>query len=257
MKWSVTNRAFRVGLSVFSLVLTLPAAAQDSLQHALVADTLQPAVVHDTVYRYVLMPVPIATSGTSASVQKAGRYEQIHSRRMRYWAKLLPDQATLQYAGSIGLLSIGPGWHYGRNDHWETDLLFGFLPRYQADHAKFTFTVKERYVPWHCRLSSCYVLQPLTAGFFFNTISSDDFWRKQPDKYPSNYYWFSTRIRTNIFLGQRIRYDIPSAYRRLHSSVSAYYEISTCDLYVLSKIHNREYPWRYVFSLAFGLKWEM
>ncbi len=185
------------------------------------------------------------------------RYIKNKEKAYKHWMRLIPNQFTMQYAGSIGLLSVGFGWHYGHNDHWETDLLLGFVPRYHSGVAHATYTIKERYIPWHCRLSSRWTLQPLTAGLFFNTISGNDFWRKLPDKYPKKYYGFSTKVRSNIFLGQRLRYRIPSRRRVFHSAVNIYYELSSCDLYIVSKAVNKSYPWRETLSLAFGMRWEM
>ncbi len=185
------------------------------------------------------------------------RYIRHRQRVAEGWMRIIPNQFTLQYAGSIGLASVGIGWHYGRGKHWETEMLVGFVPRYHARHAHYTFTLKERYVPWHCRLSSRWTLQPLTAGLFFNTISGGEFWRREPDKYPKRYYGFSSKIRSNVFLGQRIRYAVPSRHRVFHSAVSAYYELSSCDLYIVSKATNKSYPWDRTLSLAFGLCWEL
>ncbi len=185
------------------------------------------------------------------------RYVRHRQRVATNWMRIIPNQFTLQYAGSIGAASVGIGWHYGRARHWETEMLVGFVPRYHARHAHYTFTLKERYVPWHCRLSSRWTLQPLTAGLFFNTISGGEFWRREPDKYPKRYYGFSSKIRTNVFLGQRIRYAVPSRRRVFHSAISAYYELSSCDLYIVSKATNKSYPWSRTLSLAFGLCWEL
>lgn len=191
------------------------------------------------------------------SAAKKSFYERHRERTLRGWANLIPTQFTLQYAGSIGLLNLGIGWHYGRHDNWETELLVGFVPRYHSGEAHTTFTIKERYVPWHCRISSRWTIMPLTTGIFFNTISGDDFWKKQPEKYPKKYYGFSTKVRTHIFLGQRFRYQIPRRKRLIHQAISAYYEISTCDLYIVSKATNKEYPWSQTLSLAFGLTFEL
>lgn len=185
------------------------------------------------------------------------RYERNRRKRIRGWAKLIPNQSCLQYAGSIGLLSAGLGWHYGRGEHWETELLVGFLPRYKTEGAKSTFTLKQRYVPWHCVLGSRWMIEPLTTGLFFNTISGDDFWKNQPDRYPKDYYGFSTKVRTNIFVGQRLRYNIPHSRRIFLQALSLYYEISTCDLYLISKVTNKHYPWSKTLSLAIGLRCEM
>ena len=140
----------------------------------------------------------------------------------------------------------------------ETELLVGFVPRFHSGKAHTSFTLKQRYVPWHCPLSRHrWVLEPLTVGLFFNTISGDDFWANQPDRYPKKYYGFSTKVRSHIYLGQRLRFNIPTRHRRSHKAVSFYYEISSCDLYIVSKATNKEFPWSETLSLALGLRWEM
>lgn len=189
--------------------------------------------------------------------QALPKYQQRIQNMERRWMKLLPNQFTMQYAGSIGLMSAGIGWHYGRSDHWETDFLIGVVPKYHSSGAKATFTIKQRYVPWHCRISSRWTLRPLTTGVFFNTISGDDFWRDLPDKYPRKYYIFPTKVRTNVFFGQQMRYKIPGRHRKLHSAVTFYYELSSCDLYIVSKAVNSSFPWSQTLSLAFGVKWEL
>ncbi len=136
-------------------------------------------------------------------------------------------------------------------------MLIGFVPRYHSERTKTTFTLKQRYVPWHCQLNSRWTIQPLTTGIGFNTVSGDDFWKNLPDRYPHQYYGFSTKVRIHLFLGQRLRYAIPYRHRLLNQAVSLYYELSTCDLYLISKITNRHFPWKETLSLAFGLRGEM
>lgn len=211
----------------------------------------------------VAVALALCAASTTASAQSATdstaatRYEKHRSNYESRWSKLIPNQFTLQYAGSIGAVSAGAGWHYGKNLHWETDLLVGFLPKYHSRSAHATFTVKERYVPWHCQLNERFTVEPLTAGAFFSTISGEDFWRNQPSRYPKRYYGLPTKLRTNIFVGQRLRFHIPSHKRVLHQSVSVYYEISTCDIYLLSKATNKSYPWSKTLSLAIGVKWDL
>lgn len=190
-------------------------------------------------------------------IEKLSRYDKNRQQLMKRWKRLIPTQASLQYAGSIGLMSAGWGWHYGKGQHWETDILIGVVPRYHTEKFHTTFTIKQRYVPWHCMVSHRWTIEPLTVGVFFNTISGDDFWRSLPDKYPKHYYGFSTKVRANIFLGQRLRYNIPRSKRLAHQAVSFYYELSSCDLYIVSKATNKEYPWQETLSLALGLRWEM
>lgn len=246
-----TNGVLRMrGLLPFALVLLMavPMKAAEVRDDSI-------ATQHDSIVTVVEKDTSTVTEATSEPPKS--KYERVQERRLKGWDKLIPNQGGIQFAGSIGLINLSVGWHYGRNDHWETDLLFGFVPKYHSESAHFTFTVKERYVPWHCDVHPNWTIEPLTAGIFFNTITGPDFWSRQPDRYPKNYYWFSTRIRTNIFLGQRLRFNIPPNKRIAHQSLSVYYEISTCDLYVCSKVNNKDFPLREMLSLAFGLRWEM
>lgn len=202
--------------------------------------------------------VEVAACSADSLSREKSRYERNRERAVAAWTRLIPNQTTLQYAGSIGMFNVGLGWHYGRGEHWETELLVGFVPRFHSGKAHTSLTLKQRYVPWHCPLSRHrWVLEPLTAGLFFNTISGDDFWARQPDRYPKKYYGFSTKVRTHIYLGQRLRFNIPTRHRRSHKAVSFYYEISSCDLYIVSKATNKEFPWSETLSLALGLRWEM
>lgn len=151
---------------------------------------------------------------------------------------MIPTHTKIQYAGGMGLLSWGIGWDYGKRGQWETDLLLGFIPRYSSRHFKMTMTLKQNFIPWSVYLGKDFSLEPLTCGLYFNTVFSDDFWTEEPDRYPHGYYGFSNRIRTHIFLGQRIRFDVPEKYRKFSKSITAFYEISSCDFYLVSAFTN-------------------
>ena len=153
------------------------------------------------------------------------KYDKRVHRYRRAWEALIPTHTKLQYAGGMGLLSWGIGWDYGKRGQWETDLLLGFIPRYSSKH--------------------------------FNTVFSDDFWTSEPERYPRGYYGFSTRIRTHIFLGQRVRFDVPEKYRKFSKSITAFYEISTCDLYVVSAFNNSYLKPDDYLRLSFGLKFQI
>ena len=90
------------------------------------------------------------------------------------------------------------------------------------------------------------------TGLYMNTVLSDDFWVKEPKRYPNNYYKFSTRVRFHIFTGQRIAFDLGphSPFRR----ITAFYELSTCDLYVISSATNKYVRTWDILSLSFGVK---
>ncbi len=168
------------------------------------------------------------------------------------WEKLIPQYYKLQYAGSIGFLSAGIGWSYCK-ERLETDLLWGIVPQYDDSRSKLTFTIRQQYIPFHIILGDTrWSFEPLTASFFMNTILDGRFWEEEPKgKYPSSYYNFSTKVRFNLGVGQQITLDLPTKY---HKSVSFYYQLSSCDLYVVSYATNKYLKLKDILSLAFGVK---
>lgn len=179
-------------------------------------------------------------------------------KRMRNrWNSLIPSQIIIQNAGNMGVLSAGIGWNYGKGKKWETHLLLGFIPKHQTSRAKLTMTIKENFIPWNIDLKKGWSLNPLTASLYVNTVYGSEFWKSQPGRYPDGYYEFmSTRFRLNIALGQRITFLIPQNKRRHHKSISLFYEISSCDLYIRSKIQDRSVSLNDILGLSLGIKFQ-
>ena len=151
------------------------------------------------------------------------------------------------------MFSFGGGWDYYRG-HWETDFLVGFVPSDGYGDAHATFTLKQNYYPWNIDVKGTrFSFEPLACGVYVNTIFGEDFWTRQPDKYPDGYYWFSTRIRTHIFLGERATIKLDPWKLPIHS-VTLFYELSTCDLYLINAIKNSALKPSDYLSLSFGVK---
>ena len=74
--------------------------------------------------------------------------------------------------------------------------------------------------------------------------------------FPKGYYGFSSKVRIHIYMGQRLTYDIDPQRRFLAKSVTFFYEISTCDLYLVSAVQNSYLRPRDYLSLSFGLKFQ-
>lgn len=184
-------------------------------------------------------------------------YDRRVEKYQNQWMKLIPTHTKIQYAGGMGLVSIGAGWDYGTNNQWETDVILGFLPKYSTKDNKLVLTLKQNYIPWNIPLNKNFSLEPLTTGLYVTTILNGDFWVSEPDKYPNSYYSFSTKLRFNIYLGQRIRFNIPQDKRFFAKSVTAFYEISTNDLYIGSAIPNSYLKPIDYLKLSFGLKFQL
>ena len=193
---------------------------------------------------------------THHRVEVISPYKKRVATYQQLWESLIPAYSKIQYAGGMGLINFGLGWSYGKNHQWETDVFLGFIPRYSSDNSKITMTLKQNFIPWKKELGTRWTFEPLTCGLYFNTVFSDEFWTKEPDRYPQGYYGFSTRVRTHVFVGQRLRFNIPDKKRFFSRSITAFYEISTCDLYVSSAFTNHLYPDDYL-RLSFGLKFDI
>lgn len=194
--------------------------------------------------------------GYATSIDETNRYKKRVEGYRNMWESLMPTYTKIQYAGGMGLINAGLGWSYGKKDQWETDIFFGIIPKYSSDNAKITFTLKQNYIPWRKKLNDSFTFEPLECGLYFNTVFSDEFWTKEPDRYPKGYYNISTRVRTHVFIGQRLRFNIPDKKRLFARSITAFYEISSCDFYIISAFTNHLNPDDYL-RLSFGLKFDI
>ena len=181
--------------------------------------------------------------------------ENTSVKRTTFLEKLIPEYSKIQYAGSMGMFSVGPGWVYGRK-HWETDLLTGFIPTDARRPTLFTLTLKQNYIPWWIHMSKVVSIEPLATGVYLNAILNDkNLWTSNPDRYPDKYYWHSNRFKFNLFLGQRLKFNM-KANDSFVRSISTFYEVSTCDLYMV-KIFTDNYlkPKDYL-TLSLGVRFE-
>lgn len=196
----------------------------------------------------VLMSARAASSDSLAAPRKWDK--RVHLK-YKGWERLKPTHAKWQYAGGMGVSSVGVGWDYGKRRQWETDFLIGYLPKKYASKFRLTFTVKQNYIPWSITFADRWVAEPFYCGLYITTIAGEEFWEKEPGRYPNSYYNFSTKIRPYIFVGQRFGVDVPHSLLR---NVSFYYEISTCELYLVSKATNKSLSMKDILRISFGAK---
>lgn len=166
---------------------------------------------------------------------------------------LRPTHVSCQSGGGMGAVSVGTGWKYGSNSRWETDFFIGLVPKYDSGAAKVSFAVKENFVPWNIHLKHNFSLEPLTTSIYFTTLISDKVWTRLPERYSHGYYILSTKIRANISLGQRLKWHLPHNSGTVES-ISAYYEIGTCDIYILSAAGNSEIKFHELLHLCIGVR---
>lgn len=170
-----------------------------------------------------------------------------------YSIDLRPAYIGMQSGGGMGIATIGTGWKYGAKKKWRTEILVGLCPKYDSGSAKAIITLKENFVPWKIRLNNTFTLEPLTTSLYYTTIISRRFWGKQPSRYENGYYVIPTKYRLNISLGQCLNIRLPGSTFK-GKSITAYYELSTCDIYVLSAIGNKYLKPRDWLQLCIGMR---
>ena len=183
------------------------------------------------------------------------RYERKVIKRYLRWSRLIPSQTIMQTAGNMGLVSLGLGWDYGRREQWETHLLLGYIPKHDSSNGKLTMTLKQTFCPWQLKAYKDLYFEPLTTGLYLNTVFGTDFWGSQPSRYPDSYYDFlSTKVRINVFVGQQLTRNIPHWLQRKRKSVTLFYEVSTCDLYLRTYATEKDIKLSDILGLSVGVK---
>lgn len=183
--------------------------------------------------------------GQGIGKEKTGKTES-------YWSRFIPDQAKFQFAGSMGMFSVGPGLSYGKKTQWETDLFIGYIPKIDNMKGHITLTLKQTYTPFRVTLNDKFSYEPLTAGIYMNKIFGKYFWEKLPSKYPRNYYFWATNTRFNVFIGQAVSFQPSKESAR---NWSFFYEVNTNDLYILSAYGNNMIDLTDIINISFGLRY--
>lgn len=181
------------------------------------------------------------------SAQKNQYVEDIEHR----WMSMLPNIGVMQYAGNIGFMSAGFGWDYGKDNRWETHLLFGFLPHFTFDDDAMTVTIRQQLLPWQCRISDQFSVTPACFGASLNAVMNNEFWFTEPIN--NNYYRFSSKVRLHLGMGSRLNFYVPDEKKRRLTRISFYYEVSTYDLAVISYFRTSHTRLSELLSVGIGL----
>lgn len=207
----------------------------------------------------ILFMLLLNVTGVDAEEGNGKEISNKHERKLQLykkgWERLIPRYQKIQYAGSMGLVSIGVGWDYGKCKQWETDLFLGYLPRFDGHSGHATITLKENYIPWKINIKSeRWKFEPFSASLYINKIFGDEFWSREPDKYPDGYYGLATNLRFNVAFGQRLHFKVKPI--GLSEYLTLYYEFGTNDLYLISYFSNKYLRFTDIFNLSLGIKFQ-
>lgn len=164
---------------------------------------------------------------------------------------LLPVYIKTQFAGDIGLISVGVGKSLF-NDKLETDLFFGYLPKSIGGDRIFTSAIKVSYLPFREIPIQKICFNPLSTGLQLGYTFGDEYFAFEPrNQYPKSYYGFSTALHLYYFVGGRVSYLINEKIPEMEF----YYEVGSNVEYIISYIQNPHYlSLGKIFNLGMGVK---
>ncbi|QNH62331.1 hypothetical protein [Hymenobacter sediminicola] len=167
----------------------------------------------------------------------------------------VPFFLSLQIGGGAGMVAIGGGVRLA-GQRLEPEVLVGHVPRRFSSQPLTIFTFKTTYLPVNPKLGKHWRASPAFGGYINYTSGATLQDSHQPGKYPNNYYWFSTKVRTGMYLAPRVSYaGIRTPERPAPPHVAAYAELGTNDLYFISRTTNKRAPvLTEIMTLGFGSK---
>ena len=170
-----------------------------------------------------------------------------------FLASLQPQQLNVQYAGSIGFLSVGAGYNFFKE---KTALSFhaGYVPKSLGGELTI-LAIKFEYKPWAIKVKDKLIIHPFNPVVFPSYTLGENFdYKFEKPTYQKGYYFWSSALRIHLGFGSEVKILTNSPTSKIRS-VSLYAETNTNDLYAISWFQNRtSTPFYKMFKLGYGVR---
>ena len=113
---------------------------------------------------------------------------------------IIPHHAKLQYAGSIGFISVGAGYEFAKKK-LQGDFFYGYVPKKIGGIKIQSITAKLTWIPVSRQLKKDIKLDLLTAGLLVNYTFGRQYHLFSRTRYSFVYYGFPTAAHLAIFAG--------------------------------------------------------
>jgi len=166
---------------------------------------------------------------------------------------LWPQHIKVQFAGGIGLFSVGAGWS-NKRQWFEGDIFYDYVPKSIGGVAIHSFTGKATFYPLPSFGKKKIQLRLLSAGLLINYTLGKQYFGFTPANYPYDYYGFPTSLHSGAFLGGEISRKLG---RKGIRKAGLYYEVISFDKELISYLNNRNaLTISDIINLGIGLKLE-
>ncbi len=169
----------------------------------------------------------------------ASRADSSEATHKTFLQRLIPTHATMQYAGSIGLGSVGVGYDLFKNKRGSLDFGYGYVPKSAGGDLNI-LSAKFAYRPFVINVGNHAIFYPANPGIFISYHLGKDFeFMHDSKQFPDNYYWWSTAMRLHLSLSNEFKINLPRPLLQgAVKSLSVYSEFNTNELYMISMFQN-------------------
>jgi len=158
------------------------------------------------------------------------RTKVIKNDTVTYKARwFIPGQYKVQYAGSIGFMSVGFG--YQISPRYSPALYYGYLGKSFGGSANTVHTISLKNTFLLTRQPLWGILNP-TAGISVNWGHTNNTFNRLPEHYPEKYY-FQNKIHFAPFVGGELKFKLKKS---AFEAWGVYAEVSALDAYLLECI---------------------
>ena len=158
------------------------------------------------------------------------------------------NSVRLQYAGYIGMLSLGSTWTF-KEDKISLEYSFGYSPKQDAEKAIYTNAIKLLITPnLDFNIGNKVNIKPLSLGLASSYTFGNRFGKyRDNSKYPNGYYWWSTSVRVGLVYQLEASVALNNKYFK---RVGFYLESSIWDLGLFSYYGNSNRSHLHFFDIV-------
>jgi hypothetical protein len=161
----------------------------------------------------------------------------------------IPDYVKMQFAGNIGVVSVGAGYQLFDKVLY-SELLYGYVPESVSKAAKIhLITIKNTFPIFRKEIGKNLTITPI-AGLTTTIDIGTTTFTTLPSKYPADYY-IPTAFHFTLFGGVMIHKDFRKP--KIIKGVDFYVELGTVETYLWYAITSKEVRLSDIFSTSFGV----
>jgi hypothetical protein len=142
-----------------------------------------------------------------------------------------PCGIVTQYAGGFGMFSIGPLFKPLKKT--EVAITTGYTPPSYGGIWTANFLIS--YSPLNVKAGKYFTLNLFQAGAFANFNFGKNIYFTWPEKYPENYYWWTSSLRFGPFINTEVKYSPVTS----KNAYTFFFQCNSNDFYIASYTGNR------------------